>query len=229
VVSRGEDTRVVPWQAHRWPSLARPSARAARTWHGVTPRARCPTHDANITSLSRLWRLCLVRRTAPRNKIKNCLFSLGMVTVEELNGFLTFALDVRSQKLSNIGWSGWVTKYITYKYIKIAPFMDVVKWLTAISSEMICDRTAMGLPPVTSAILFVKLSYFGKTWLSRRSIWDVSASPSGIKLEWHVCKIYGKFLRDFSFFVVLTYLHTFVDVNFSHKKYQLMQYYSGAK
>jgi hypothetical protein len=48
---------------------------------------------------------------------------------------------------------------------------------------MDCDQTAMGLPPVTSAV-FSKL--FGKIWVSRSNIWDVLATPSGIKREWHV-------------------------------------------
>jgi hypothetical protein len=31
----------------------------------------------------------------------------------------------------------------------------VTKGLTAIRAEMGCDQTAMGLPPVTSAVLFI--------------------------------------------------------------------------
>jgi hypothetical protein len=47
----------------------------------------------------------------------------------------------------------------------------------------------MGLPPVTSAV-FLIANYFGKTWVSRRNIWDTSATPSGIKGEWYVYVCY---------------------------------------
>jgi hypothetical protein len=43
----------------------------------------------------------------------------------------------------------------------------------------------MGLPPVTFALFLI--TNFGKTWVSRRNIWDTSATPSGIKREWYVC------------------------------------------
>jgi hypothetical protein len=39
----------------------------------------------------------------------------------------------------------------------------------------------------TLSAVFLKLSNFGKTWASRRNIWDASATPSGIKREWYVC------------------------------------------
>jgi hypothetical protein len=50
---------------------------------------------------------------------------------------------------------------------------------------MDCDQTAMGLPPVTSAVLFIA-KQFGKT--SLRNIWDASTTPSAMKREWYdVC------------------------------------------
>jgi hypothetical protein len=36
-------------------------------------------------------------------------------------------------------------------------------------------------------IVFLIANNFGKTWASRRKIWDASATPSGIKREWYVC------------------------------------------
>jgi hypothetical protein len=44
----------------------------------------------------------------------------------------------------------------------------------------------MGLLPVTSAV-FLMLNNFGKSWASRRNIWDVSATPTRIKRRWYVC------------------------------------------
>jgi hypothetical protein len=49
--------------------------------------------------------------------------------------------------------------------------MDVVKGtkvLIALTPEIDCNKTAMGLPPVTSAVLLI--ANFGKTWVSRRNI-----------------------------------------------------------
>jgi hypothetical protein len=49
--------------------------------------------------------------------------------------------------------------------------MDVVKatkGLTALTSEIDCNKTAMGIPPVTSAV-FLKTN-FGKKWVSRRNV-----------------------------------------------------------
>jgi hypothetical protein len=54
----------------------------------------------------------------------------------------------------------------------------------ALTPEIECSKTAMGLPPVTFAVFF--LANFSKIWVSRRNIWNTSASPSGIKREWYV-------------------------------------------
>jgi hypothetical protein len=66
---------------------------------------------------------------------------------------------------------------------------------------------AMGLPPVTSAAFLVS-SNFGKMWVSRRNILDVSATPSGIKREFTIMAsltmrsfIYGWLVRLISGFI----------------------------
>jgi hypothetical protein len=68
------------------------------------------------------------------------------------------------------------------------PWMSykTTKGLTALTPEVDCDQTAIGLPPVTSAV-FLIASNFGEMCVSRRNIWDVSATPSGMKREWYVC------------------------------------------
>jgi hypothetical protein len=68
---------------------------------------------------------------------------------------------------------------------RIAPlsfFRGCRKGLIALIPEIDCDPTAMGLPPVTSA-----LSNFGKTWVSQRNILEASVTPSGMKHEWYIC------------------------------------------
>jgi hypothetical protein len=57
-----------------------------------------------------------------------------------------------------------------------------IKELIALTPEIDSDQTAMGLPPVTSAVILI--TNFGKTWASRTNIWDASA---GKKREWYVC------------------------------------------
>jgi hypothetical protein len=42
------------------------------------------------------------------------------------------------------------------------------KGLIAITPEIDCNKTAMGLPPVTSAVFLI--ANFGKTWVSWRNI-----------------------------------------------------------
>jgi hypothetical protein len=45
--------------------------------------------------------------------------------------------------------------------------MDVVKGgLIALTPEMDCNKTAMGLPPVTVFLI----ANYGKTWVSRKNI-----------------------------------------------------------
>jgi hypothetical protein len=44
---------------------------------------------------------------------------------------------------------------------------DTTKGLIALTPDIDCNQIAMGLPPVTSAVL---LNNFGKTWASRRNI-----------------------------------------------------------
>jgi hypothetical protein len=53
----------------------------------------------------------------------------------------------------------------------------------------------MDLPPVTSAVILIT-SNFGKTWVSRRNVWDVSADPSGIKRKQYVCMYKMKKIMD---------------------------------
>jgi hypothetical protein len=59
--------------------------------------------------------------------------------------------------------------------------------------EIDCNKTAMDLLPVTSAVFLI--ANFGKTWVSRRNIGDTSATPLGIKREWYVCILLGLFLQ----------------------------------
>jgi hypothetical protein len=67
--------------------------------------------------------------------------------------------------------------------------MDVVKGDYRLNSiytrERDCDQMAMGLPPVTSAVLLI--NNFGKTWASLRNICDASATLSEIMRKWYVC------------------------------------------
>jgi hypothetical protein len=42
----------------------------------------------------------------------------------------------------------------------------------------------MGLPPAKTTASY---SYFGKMWVSRKNIWDVSAPHSGMERECYVC------------------------------------------
>jgi hypothetical protein len=67
---------------------------------------------------------------------------------------------------------------------RIAP-LSFLHGLIALTPEIDYNKTAMGLPPVTSVVFLI--TKFGKTWVSRRNIWDTSATPSGIKREWYVC------------------------------------------
>jgi hypothetical protein len=66
--------------------------------------------------------------------------------------------------------------------------------LIALTTEIACDQTAMGLPPATSAIFLItppKRPLFTEITLLVKSgrlggISDMSATPSGIKREWYV-------------------------------------------
>jgi hypothetical protein len=60
----------------------------------------------------------------------------------------------------------------------VLPSSKATKGLTALTSEMDCDQTAMNLPPVTSAVCLIAKSFW--------NILDVSATPSGIKSEWYL-------------------------------------------
>jgi hypothetical protein len=64
--------------------------------------------------------------------------------------------------------------------------MDAIKankGITAFTLDIDYDQTAIGLPPVMSAVFIA--SNFGKTWA--KNIRDASATPSRIKREWYVC------------------------------------------
>jgi hypothetical protein len=61
--------------------------------------------------------------------------------------------------------------------------------LITLTPEINYDQTAIGLPPVASAVFLIH-NHYGKTWASRINICDVSAIPSGINgMEWGVSGI----------------------------------------
>jgi hypothetical protein len=71
----------------------------------------------------------------------------------------------------------------------------VTKGLIGLTPEFECDQTAIGLPPVKSVVFLSKS--FSKTWMARRNIPDVLATPSGIRRQYaiiigNIKKLYKK-------------------------------------
>jgi hypothetical protein len=79
------------------------------------------------------------------------------VTLKRLEGLLDFGPE------SSLVWCPGLNKRIASKE------------LTALTPEIDCDQTAMGLPPVTTAVLLIKVT--------------------GIKRERYVCTIIFKVLK----------------------------------
>jgi hypothetical protein len=52
----------------------------------------------------------------------------------------------------------------------LCPSSGNIKRLMMMTPEIDCDQTAIGLPPVMSAVLLIALNNFDKTWGSRRNI-----------------------------------------------------------
>jgi hypothetical protein len=76
------------------------------------------------------------------------------------------------------------------------------KGLTSPPTEMDCDQTVMGLPPVTSAVFRKAKSFSQNVGVLEEYL--ASPTPSRIKLAWYLCMLYMNYKNNNSTLLHIT-------------------------